>query len=321
MRKHRYLFGNLLVYGGGNPSTSICRWLCHSADEVGCGLKHKFLLLAAGFLVAAFLSAGEQKTLPTPARRIVSLAPHLVELLYAVGAGDYLVGVVDHGDYPPEARRLPSVGGAGRVDLERILALRCDLVVAWGSGTPMTQIEQLRRLGLTVYVSEPRTLADIALELERLGRLVGKEDTATAAAANFRARLAELQTRYANQPPVTVFYQVWDHPLVSVGAGHLISRVMELCGGRNILDADRGLAPIINREAVLAANPDVIIASGADAHRPAWLDDWRAWPRLAAVAYDNLFDIPPDLIQRHTPRLLRGAELLCADLEIARNKR
>jgi iron complex transport system substrate-binding protein len=120
---------------------------------------------------------------------------------------------------------------------------------------------------------------------------------------------------------VRVFYQVWDRPLVTVGPGHLISRVMELCGGHNALTGDSDLAPVVSREAVLAADPEAIVASGADARPPPWLDDWHTWPQLTAVARGNLFYIPPDLIQRHTPRLLEGAELLCDALDTVRERR
>ncbi|CAK0739647.1 iron complex transport system substrate-binding protein [Gammaproteobacteria bacterium] len=266
-------------------------------------------------------ATGEKVDLPVAARRIASLSPHLTELLYAAGAGVAVVGVAEHSDYPPAARRLPVVGGTGKVDAEQVLALHPDLVVAWGSGIPTTQIERLRRLGLVVYVSEPRALTDIALELERLGQLAGTEAVAKAAALTFLTRLTELRVRYASRPQVRVFYQVWDHPLVTVGSEHLISRIIDLCGGRNVFAESSNLAPTISREAVLAANPEVIVASGVDAHRPAWLEDWHSWPQLIAVDRNNLFDIPPDLIQRHTSRILEGAGLLCAALETARERR
>jgi len=266
-------------------------------------------------------STGERVSLLVLARRIVSLSPHLTELLYAIGAGDAVVGVAEYSDYPPAAQKLPVVGGAGKVDTERVLALRPDLIVAWGSGVPVAQIKRLRRLGLVVYVSEPRTLTDIAVELERLGQLVGTEGTAKVAATTFLARLADLRTRYASRSLIQVFYQVWDHPLVTVGSEHLISRVIELCGGRNVFAEGSRLAPIISREAILAINPEVIVGSGVDAHRPSWLDKWHIWPQLVAVVRNNLFDIPPDLIQRHTPRILEGADLLCTALETARQRR
>ena len=266
-------------------------------------------------------SAGSVVRLSAPAQRVISLSPHITELLYAVGAGAHVVGVADHSDYPPSASALPIVSSSGRIDRERILALHPDLVVVWGGGAPAAQIAHLRQLGLTVYVSEPHTIADIAVELRQLGQLVGTERIADAAATAFLGQLAALRARYTQQPTVTVFYQVWDPPLMTVGAEHLISQVIELCGGRSVFSMHGNLAPTVSREAVLAANPEVIIASGIDAHRPAWLDDWRAWPSVTAVRRDNLFDIPPDFIQRHTPRLLVGAQRLCDALAVARQRR
>ncbi len=266
-------------------------------------------------------ATGRLVRLPAPARRVVSLSPHLTELLFAAGAGEWLVGVAEYSDYPPTALRLPTVSGAGRLDLERIVALRPDLVVAWGGGLSSAQLERLRHLGLVVYVSEPHLIPDIAAELRRLGQLVGTESTANAAAADFLTELAALRVQYSARPAVTVFYQVWGRPLVTLGSEHLVSRVIELCGGRNVFAEGGGLAPTVSIEAVLVRDPEVIVASGMDAHRPAWLEDWRAWPRLVAVRQDNLFDIPPSLIQRYTPRLLAGARMLCGALEVARHKR
>ena len=261
-------------------------------------------------------AVGNRVHLSAPARRVVGLAPNITELLYAAGVGPFVVGVADHSDYPLVARALPAVGGAGRIDFEQMLALHPDLVVVWGSATPTTQLGRLRRLGFAVYVSEPHTIADIAEELKRFGQLAHTESTANTAADRFLRELSDLRTRYSQRPSVSVFYEVWDHPLMSVGAEHLLSRVIELCGGRNILTEHGNLAPTISLETVLAANPEAIVASEV----PGWLNDWRAWPRLTAVDRGNLFEVSGDLLQRHTPRLLEGARLLCEALETARQR-
>lgn len=265
--------------------------------------------------------AGRQVRLAAPARRIVSLAPHVTELLYAAGAGERLVGAVEYSDYPAAARALPRVGGYAQPDLEGIVALRPDLVVGWASGNPPAQTARLEALGLTLYYSEPRRLDAIPAELERLGRLAGSEAAADAAAAAFRARLDALRGRYAGRLPVPLFYQIWDRPLLTVGGVHIISDLIGLCGGVNVFGALAGLTPQLDREAVLAADPEAIIASGMGEARPEWLDEWRQWPQLLAVKRGNLFFIHPDLIQRHTPRLLDGAERLCGELEEARGRR
>ncbi len=268
--------------------------------------------------------AGGELHLPRAARRIVSLAPHVTELLYAAGAGSRLVATVEYSDYPPQARTLPSVGSGARLDLERIVALRPDLVIGWASGNPAGQLERLRRLGLPLFLSEPRRLEDIARKLEMFGRLAGSEAAADAAAAAFRARLTTLARNYAQRPVVRVFYEIWDQPLVTINGRQIISDVLRLCGGENVFAALPVLAPTVAIEAVLAADPEAIIASGASAAsgaRPAWLDAWTRWPRLTAAARGNLFAVDADLMQRQTPRLLDGAGQVCADLEAARARR
>jgi iron complex transport system substrate-binding protein len=283
------------------------------------------LLLFAPDLPAAPIvvqdDSGQTLRLARPARRIVSLAPHITETLYAAGAGAFLVGAVDYSDYPPEAGQLPRVGGYSRLDLEAILKLKPDLLIAWESGNSPGQLEKLKALGVPVFVSQPNAMEDIAAALEQYGRLAGTEATANAAAALFRQRLARLRAEYGGRSPVRVFYQIWKEPLITVGKPQIITRAIALCGGVNVYGDLNQMAPVVSLEAVLAANPEAIIATGMADARPEWLDDWKRWPRLLAAQRDNLFHINPDILQRHTPRLLDGAETLCRKLEAARQKR
>lgn len=264
---------------------------------------------------------GRELRLAEPARRIVSLAPHVTELLYAAGAGEQVVGAVSYSDYPEAAKALPRVGGYHKVDVEAVLALRPDLVIGWGEGNRPAERERLQAMGLAVFVNDPHSLNDIARSLQRIGQLAGTSATADAAAAAFRARRAALEAKYARQPPVRVFYQVWHAPLMTVNGAHLISSVIRLCGGENVFAALPTLTPRIGMESVLATNPQAIVASGMDASRPEWLDDWRRWKDIPAVRNGHLFHIPPDLIQRHSPRILDGAERLCDQLEAVRATR
>lgn len=266
-------------------------------------------------------ATGADIRLAAPAQRIVSLAPHITELLYAAGAGSRLVGAVEYSDYPAQARTLPRVGGYTRPDLEAIVGLRPDLVLAWYSGNPPAALEKLKALGIAVYVSQPDRMTDVAVELERYGVLAGTEPVANAAAAAFRDRYQALTARYSQRPVVDVFYQIWKQPLMTVNDKQIISDAIRLCGGRNVFGSLPLLAPAVTVEAVLAANPEVIVASGMGDERPEWLDDWRRWKSITAVARGNLYFIPPQEIQRHTPRLLDGAEKLCLALEAARQKR
>ncbi len=280
--------------------------------------------LAAQFAHAEIVvrdDAGLTVRLTAPARRIVSLAPHVTEDLYAAGAGAYLVGAVDYSDYPAAAQQLPRVGGYSRLDLEAILALKPDLVIAWESGNPAAHLARLKTLGVPLFISQPAKLYDIATSLERFGALAGTGAIAADAARAFRARLAGLRARYANRPPVRSFYQIWNRPLVTINGEQSISDVMRLCGAENIFAGLSQLAPTVTLEAVLAANPEAIVASGMNETRPEWLDMWQHWGQLTATARGNLFFIPPDLINRHTPRVLDGAQLLCAQMETVRGRR
>ena len=252
---------------------------------------------------------GHQVRLPAAASRIVSLSPHLTELLYAAGAGARVVGAVEYSDFPAEARALPRVGSDAHINLESVLALRPDLVVAWPNAGSARAVNRLAELRLPVFRSEPRELEDIATTLERLGVLAGSAGEAQSAARAFRGRKAELEKRFAGRAKVRVFYQVWDRPLLTVNGDHVISKVIRLCGGENVFAQAPVIAPEVDREAVLRANPDVIITSAAGAEAPAWLSSKR------------FYVVPAELIQRHTPRLLDGAEHLCRALDEVRSAR
>jgi iron complex transport system substrate-binding protein len=265
--------------------------------------------------------SGATLRLPRAARRIVSLAPHITETLYAAGVGDRIVATVDYSDYPEAARRLPRVGGYSRIDIEAVIAQKPDLVIGWQSGNAPAQIDRLRALGIPVFLSQPNRIDDVAGALETFGLLGGDAAAGRSAAARFRERLAALVARYSGRPPVRAFYQIWKQPLMTIGGKQIISDVIRLCGGENVFADLTTMAPTVSVEAVLAANPEAILASGMDAARPEWLDDWRRWSSLTAVMRDNLFFVPPELIQRHTPRLLDGAERLCQALESARSRR
>ena len=264
---------------------------------------------------------GQEIRLKAPAQRIVTLAPHAAESLYAAGAGDKLIGTVEYSDYPPAAKKVPRVGGYSRIDMEAVAALKPDLVIAWQSGNNLTQVEKLKALGLTVYVSQPNKMADVADQLERLGQLAGTEATANAAAASFRKRLETLQTANASKPKVRVFYQIWKSPLMTVGGPQIISDAIRLCGGDNVFGNLGQMAPTVSVEAVLEADPEAIIATGMGDAKPEWLHDWDKWTRMTAVKRGNLFHINPDIMQRHTPRILDGAERLCAHLDVVRSRR
>lgn len=278
------------------------------------------LVLVAQPLVALEVTdyRGRSVQLKQPAKRIVALAPHIVENAYSAGAGGQLVAAVNYSDYPEQAQQLPQLGSYKAVSVERILALEPDLVLMWATGNGENLLHQLDKLGVTVYVDEPRKLEDVARSVRDIGKLAGSQQQADAAAQDYLQTLAQLRARYGGETSISVFYQVWNEPLQTLSDDHLVSDVIRLCGGRNIFADALTLAPKINMESVLDRDPQVIVASGMGEEKPEWLDDWRRWPGLRAVRHDHLFFVPPDLIQRHTLRILSGAQLLCEQIATAR---
>jgi len=262
--------------------------------------------------------AGREVTLKQPARRIVALAPDIVENLFSAGAGDRLVGAVSYSNYPQQARAIPEVGTYNAFSLEKILALQPDLVVMWGSGNGMQTLPKLEGLGIPVYVSELRKLSDVPESIRRLGQLAGTDTVAEAEARRIESEIESLHKRYSGRRSLGVFYQIWNEPLQTVNREHLISEIIALCGGHNVFGDASALAPRISIESVLLRDPDAIVASGMGEARPEWLDQWRAYPSLKAVAGDALFFINPDHLQRPTARILLGAQHLCQQLEQVR---
>lgn len=287
--------------------------------------RRSWLLLILPALVAAHATAqirvvddtGAAVTLAAPARRIVTLAPHATELVYAAGAGSSIVGVVGGSDFPPDAQRLPVIGDATALDLERIVMLAPDLIVTWPWTTP-AQVAWLRARGTAVFEADARSVDDIAGAVERLGALAGTRPQAASMAASLRARITQLTRPSADLPPLRVFYQVSDVPLFTLGGRHLVSQAIARCGGRNVFAASGLPAPQVSVEAVLAANPQVIIAGTDGAKRPAWLDRWAQWPALEAVRRHRLYVVDANLLHRPGPRFIDGIAQLCDALASAR---
>jgi iron complex transport system substrate-binding protein len=261
--------------------------------------------------------SGRILRLTQPARRIVALAPHLTELLFAAGAGGAIVGADTYSDYPPAAQSIPRIGDAHALDLERIIALEPDLIVAWTSGSPQRQLARLEALGLAVFRNEPRTLEAIASTIERLGSLAGTSAVAQARAADFRRSLARMRAAYADQSPVRVFYQVADQPLTTIGTQHVIADALQVCGAVSVFASSRRWLPRPSREAVLLTDPDAIVAAAVPGGTEA-LAGWRRWTLLRAVRSGRLFTVDPNVLHRATPRILEGIARLCGQLRAAR---
>jgi iron complex transport system substrate-binding protein len=276
------------------------------------------LRFASGVVLLAWLVALPAVSGP-PAQRIVSVAPHLTELVYTAGAGNRIVGADAYSDYPEQARALPRIGDAFQVDYERVLALHPDLVLVWDTGTPEPVIEKLRSLGLRVERITTARLEDIAVAIRRIGVLAGTEAQAEEAAVHFTAQIAELRRKHAQDAPVSVFFQISAAPLFTISGGHLISDILAVCGGRNIFADLEQLAPPVSAEAVLERNPEVIIAGNDSATADDPLAYWRRWPQLAAVRYGNLYFVSADRVARSTTRVVGGTEEICRLLADARD--
>lgn len=277
---------------------------------------------AAAPAVSVTDDAGRQVSLPAPATRVVALSPALTELVFAAGGGDHLVGVVEYSDYPPRARELPRIGDALTLQMERILSLQPDLILAWKRGNNPRQLERVAELGVPIYYHDVERLDDVASTLERLGALLASP--AGAAAVSYRQRLAALGSGAAREaPPVRVLYQVWAQPLMTISRRHVINDLIERCGGVNVFAAESVLVPQIGIEAAIAAAPEVIIASAGKGAAPndRSLDHWRRYGSIPAVANGFLFLVDGDAISRATPRLLDAGEEICRHLDKARRGR
>jgi len=258
-------------------------------------------------------------TLKEPAKRIVALAPHIVENAFSAGAGGQLVGVVSYSDYPEAAKQIPHVGSYKSWSLETVVALEPDLILMWSSGNGIHTLSALEKLGVPVYVSEPRRLEDIPHTIRAIGTLAGTTSVSETEALRVEQSLAQLSNRYRELSPITVFYQVWNEPLQTLNGEHIISDIIELCGGKNAFADATSLAPKIGVESIIHRNPDAIVASGMGAARPEWLDQWLSYPSLTAVQNKALFFVHPDHIQRPTARILLGATSMCEQLDTLRH--
>ncbi|MGH8853464.1 MAG: cobalamin-binding protein, partial [Telluria sp.] len=271
--------------------------------------------LGAEAAVTVVDDAGRRVTVQQPARRVISMAPHATELLFAAGGGARVVGAMNFSDYPEAAKAIPLVGSNSQIDMERVLALKPDLIVVWHTGNTTRQIAQVESLGVPVFHSEPRKLGQVADNIERLGQLLGTGPVAQAAASSLRARLARLEAQYSKRSPVTVFYQIWDQPLYTLNDAQIASDAIRICGGRNVFGALKVVAPEVGVEAVLAADPEAILAGKRYDPANPGLKVWAPYAGMTAVKRGNLVTVDGELLTRPGPRTLEGAAALCEALE------
>jgi len=314
---------------GAHRPASASRWSSRRAASVAAA----FVAALTGAVDANALTvvddAGRAFVVERPPQRIVTLAPSLTELVFAAGGGASLVGTSALSDYPPAARTIARIGDAGRLDVEKVIALKPDLVLIWQRGSTSRELEQLEAAGIRLFQLEPRRLGDVARAIERLGALLGHEAEANRRASEMRAALDRLRAAHAGVAPVTVFYQVWRQPLMTVNGKHLIDDILTLCGGRNVFASLTPLVPIISTEAVVGVDPEAMLTASESASLEPWRRDpgnpsFAAWHRhrsMTAVRRSWLYALNGDNISRQGPRIVDGAAAVCAVLDQVRAER
>jgi iron complex transport system substrate-binding protein len=263
--------------------------------------------------------SGRLVVVRAPPLRIVSLSPGGAEMLFAAGAGSELVATVEYSDVPPAAKRVPRIGDAVAVDLERLVLLHPDVVVAWPSGGNPAQREKIARLGIPLYEQQTSRLAQLADSVRRLGVLAGTQPAAEQAARAIEARLAALEREYGGgnggrDAHPSVLLEVWNRPVYTVGGRHLMSDALNLCGARNVFADLPEPGPVVDVEAVIARDPDIIVAAGPPGESAAWLGDWKRFPTLAAVRHGRLLAFEDQALSRLGPSVLDATEALCRAL-------
>lgn len=285
-----------------------------------------FLLCAAPGFAQIKDGIGQTVALKSAAKRIVTLSPHATELVFAAGAGSKLVGVSEYSDYPAAAKALPKVAAAGTVDIERVLAMKPDLVVSWASGVSPAAHAQLRKLGIALFESEPRTLRAIADEIASIAALAGTLPAAQAGIDALRTEIASMQqrvaTRASSAPPVRVFHQIWERPLMTVNGQHIMSDAIKLCGGVNVFDKVATLTPTVTLESVVKHDPQLISAGASSAETKSAdpLAQWRSMPGLSAAKHQAFLILDADKFSRATPRMMQEVARMCTAIEQVRAK-
>jgi iron complex transport system substrate-binding protein len=261
--------------------------------------------------------SGHTINLPKPAQRVITLGPHLTEQVFAIGAGAQVVGVSRFSNHPAEATQLPIVGDAVAVQHEAIAKLKPDLVLVWRTGFPDRARAPLQALGVPVFDSEIRSVADLARSLRTIGQLMGRTEAGEAEAKRVEQQWAQLQSDYAGRKPVRVFYQLWHQPLMTINREHLISQAITACGGTNIFAELPTFTPTVSWEAAVQRNPQVIAMAGAPSDHPEE-GQWPRFPGVEAVKHQRFAMIHGDLIGRMGPRFVQGARQLCEAIDKAR---
>lgn len=250
--------------------------------------------------------------------RIVAMAPHIVEMLYEIGAGEQIIGTVDYADYPAAAKNIERIGGYYGMQIEKLLALKPDLVIAWQSGNKKSDIEQIQRLGLKLVLSQPNQLTDIAKELRTLGQLTGHQQQAEQVASRYEKKLAQIIDTNSNKKPLRLFYQLWSEPMMTVNKQTWINQLIDICQGINVFADNPTQYPQISIENVIVAQPDLMVMPDEKSAAPQPEIAWHKWPEIPAVKHQRFIHVNADLLHRFSSRMLGGLDELCGKIDLHR---
>jgi len=274
-------------------------------------------VLLFGLLFTSFSGAVTQKSQPKP-QRIVALAPHIVEMLFDIGADEQIVGTVEYADFPDAALKIPRLGGYHGIQIEKVLALKPDLVIVWQSGNKISDIEQMEKMGLNIIYSHPKKIEDVAQELQKLGKHTGHEVQAEMVAERYLHRLKKLRQQYANIAPLKVFYQLWPNPMRTINKDTLINQLIEVCQGQNVFADNPTPYPQIGIENVIVAQPELIILPDENSNKAQPVIDWHKWPEIPAAKQNRFIRVNADLMHRFSTRMLDGIEDMCKKIDAFR---
>ena len=255
--------------------------------------------------------SGRTITLPGPPQRIVSIAPGATEMLFAAGAGKRVIATVEFSDEPVEAKSIPRIGDSNAIDMERVVALRPDVVIVWEGGSNVAQVNRLERIRVPLYRQKLETLADIPVSLRRLGLLVGTREIAEKAALDVEARLARLEKRYGTNVRPAVLLEVWNRPIYTVGGSHMMTDSLRLCGARNVFADLKEQGPSVDTEAVIGRDPEIIVAVAPTGLAQEWLAEWKRFGAMRAVRSGRLVPFEDSRLSRLGPSAVAGTEALC----------
>tara|TARA_B100001063_G_scaffold80974_1_gene75352 strand:- start:951 stop:1799 length:849 start_codon:yes stop_codon:yes gene_type:complete len=250
--------------------------------------------------------------------RIVALAPHIVENLYAIGAGDLIVGTLDYADYPQEATKIERIGGYNGISIEKLLMLKPDMVIAWKSGNQAEDLAQIKRLGIELYLSDPSSIEGVASEILKLGQITGHIEQSKKVAETFTAKLNAIKVTQKDKTTLTGFYQLWPEPMMTVSKKTWINQLIETCQVTNVFANSDTDYPQISIENVIVTKPQVIIIPDEKSKRVIPTFNWQQWPEIPAVKYEQFISVNADLLHRFTPRMLDGLAQMCDKVDISR---